>query len=183
MPRFGFVVEGASDEKAVKEIARKCFGVRCDIETRSWAERGGLNRRFDISLEEFRDLNIDKAFVVRDSDGKDPVQLKRNMEAKISGRPQYPFSVSFEFAIQELEAWFLADHDAISRAIGRPVERIADQIEELTSPKDDLQAILSRARITYTPEVARKIANAIDPEVVARRCPAFGDLCQAIADC
>ncbi len=182
MPRFGFVVGGTSDEKAVKEIAKKCLGNDCHVETRKWDEKGGLHRRFPISLEEFKSLHIDKAFVLRDTDGKNPDDLLASMQARIAGQA-YPFVVTFAYAIEELEAWFLADHEAIGQVIGRPVDRIADAIENIPSPKDNLLAILSRAKHNYTSETARKIASQLDVDVVARRCPAFRQLCRAIGDC
>ncbi len=183
MPRFGIVLEGPYDEKALKEFLRRCFGADCEIESRACATRGGVTRKFRNYLEEFRYRgDIQKAFVVRDADGKDPSQLTAQMQAMIENRA-YPFPVKFAVIVQELEAWLLADHDAISTVTGRQTKRQPDPIEALNSPKERLQDLLSKAGLAYTEEVARKIAAAANVEKLRERCPAFRGFCQDASDC
>lgn len=182
MPRFGIVVEGQYDEIVLKELIPKCLGTACEIESRAWSTSGGVARKFCNSLNEFKYIGIEKAFVVRDSDGKDPLSLIADMRARVGNR-QYPFPVNLIVIVQELEAWLLADERAIAAVTSRPVHRQADPIESIASPKERLKRILSPTLI-YTREVARTIASAIvDTDRLADRCPAFRSFRQHVSDC
>jgi hypothetical protein len=182
MARFGIVVEGPCDELVLRELLPRCLGADCEIESRAWGTNGGVTRKFCNSLNEFKYLGIDKAFVVRDSDGKDPSVLKADMQARIGSR-QYPFPVNLIVIVQELEAWLLADEGAISAVTSRPVPRQPDPIEAIASPKERLKRLLSPT-VVYTKEVARSIAAAIvDIGRVADRCPVFKTFWNLVSDC
>jgi hypothetical protein len=181
MARFGIVVEGPCDELVLKELLPKWLGADCQIESRAWGTNGGVTRKFCISLDEFKYLGIDKAFVVRDSDGKDPSLLIADLRRRVEKR-QYPFPVNFIVIVQELEAWLLADESAISKVISRPVRRQPDPIEDIASPKESLKRILS-PELVYTREVARRIAAVADIGRMADRCPVFKTFWTLASDC
>ena len=182
MTRFGIVVEGPCDELVLKELIPRCLGSDCEIESRAWSTSGGVARKFCNSLNEFKYIGIDKAFVVRDSDGKDPLVLTANMRGRIGDR-QYPFPVNFIVIVQELEAWLLADEKAIAAITSRPVPRQPDPIESIPCPKERLKRILSPS-VVYTREVARSIAAAmVDIDRVADRCPTFKGFRHHVSDC
>ena len=158
MLTFGLVVEGHDDEAVLKELIRKCVPSEVEVIGRKCGNKVALTKRFPKFLEEFRysGLNFHKAIVIRDADGKDPVPLIKAMESKISNRG-HPFPVKLLVIVQELEAWLLADGEAIAAVTNKkaPVVRYP---ERLSNPKEKLKNILSQARIAYTPEVARRIA-------------------------
>jgi hypothetical protein len=122
---------------------------------------------------------VDKAFVIRDADGKDPQELISFMKSKIADRlPIFP--VEFVVIVQELETWLLADNNAIAQVIGTRVPEIHRPLEEIRNPKEYLQRILSDAGVVYTAEVVRKIAAASDLERLGYRCPGFRTFHQAV---
>jgi hypothetical protein len=69
-----------------------------------------------------------------------------------------------------LEAWLIADPAALKSIIG--VERSFTRPERIPDPKSDLIRLFARAA-GYTPEIARRIAEKIDLELLGRRCPRF----------
>jgi len=121
-----------------------------------------LFKRFPGFLEEFRHIkegsNVDKALVVLDADHKDPqVEIKRFAD-RIANR-QYPFPIKYCVIVQELEAWLLAS------------EVVAP--ETLFDPKTDLETKLSARAISYTPEVARRLASDVNLDTLRHRCHSF----------
>ena len=123
-------------------------------------------RRFPGFLEEFRHLkhglSVDRVLVVCDADNKEPQGLQRAMEARIAQRT-YAFSpVRFVVIVQELETWLLADAAAFTAVTHRGVAAVNETLEAITDPKLRLQRLLADAGAGYTPEVARKIAAAIE---------------------
>jgi hypothetical protein len=78
-------------------------------------------KKFPGYFEHFRHAQdgfpVDKALVIRDADHKNPAELIAKMEAKTANRV-YPFSRKLLVAVEELEAWLLADEEALSFCYG-----------------------------------------------------------------
>jgi hypothetical protein len=183
MPTFELIVEGEYDAVVLAELSQKCAGGNIDVIHRICGSKSQLMKRFRGFLEEFHRVkqgtHVDRALVVRDSDKADPEELIERMEVMIAGR-SYPFPVRLVIVVRELETWLLADNEAISQTIGRPMPEINGPLEGILDPKQRLQTILSNARIAYTKAVARKIAAATDLEKLAYRCPSFRIFRQAV---
>ena len=86
--------------------------------------------------------------------------------------------------MRELEAWLLADSEAIATVTrvysGRGVPVVNESIENIADPKARLQRLLSDAKVAYTKEVARKIAAVSNVESIAYRCPSFRSFVRAV---
>jgi hypothetical protein len=190
MSTYGIVVEGEYDESALTEIIKKCFSSEIEIIPRKCGGKDRLMAKFPAYLASFRYAKqgsyVDKAIVIRDAHGKDPEELKRIMRGKIAGR-NYPFPVKFVIIVQELEAWLLADEEAISRITqsrsGRVVQRVSESLECLSKPKETLYKILSEAGVAYAEAVAREIAKESDLNKIESRCRMFREFRQAVKDC
>ncbi|MEW6409067.1 MAG: DUF4276 family protein [Nitrospirota bacterium] len=190
MTLYGIIVEGNYDKAAFKEIIKKCILSDIKIISRPCGGKDHLMKSFPGHLKSFcyekQGSHIDKALVIRDADNRDPAELHKKMESKITNRT-YPFEVKFIIIIQELETWFLADEEAISRVTqarsGKPVARVNENLESIRQPKEKLQEILSKAGIYYTPEVAKEIARELDLSKIEYHCPRFREFRQAVIDC
>lgn len=130
---------------------------------------------------------MDKALVVRDAHRKPPTQLLEKLTATFDPHC-YPFPVKFVIVLPEPEAWLLADHGALSavsvergtRTIFPPVSRSP---EMLGDPKRELQIALGKARVSYTPLVAQRLAELANFGLVERWCPSFIQFRTAVRDC
>jgi hypothetical protein len=190
MNMYGVVIEGDYDEAALAEMIKRCSSIDIEIICRVCGGKEKLMLRFPNYLESFRHekegSHVDKAIVIRDADGKDPEELKRAMESKIRGR-DYPFEVRLNIIVQELEAWLLADEEAISRVTiprsGKGVSCPNRPPESIPNPKETLGGILSKAGVSYTRAVARDIAKEADLDRIEARCPKFKEFRQAVIDC
>jgi len=184
MIAIGLVVEGIYDEAALMELVRKCHPSEVDVICRPCGSAIQLMKKFPGFLESFRHVvkgqPVDNAIVIRDADHKDAKSLIARIERKISGRI-YPFSRHLLVVVQELEAWLLADEEALGLVTGRPQRRIPNP-ESLKDPKARLEKILSNVKIGYTPAVARKIATAARTEVLSLQCPSFRQFQLALTD-
>lgn len=181
---IGLVVEGDFDETALTELVHKCAPSEVRVICRPCGNAIQLMKKFPGYLEHFRHANdgapVDKALVIRDADSKNPAGLIAKMESRIANRV-YPFPRKLLVAVQELEAWLLADEKALSTITGRSVPKIPEP-EKISDPKARLRNILSEARIAYTAEVARKVAAAARRDVLATRCPSFRAFQDAIGN-
>jgi len=181
---FGLVVEGFKDQAALEVLVKRCAPEGgAEVITRVAGDKWKLIRKFPGYLEGFRWSNrgspVHKAFVVRDSDGKDPGELIREMQSRISGR-HYPFEVKPLVIVKKLEAWLLADEIAVQKCGASKAERVPDP-ELLDDPKSKLWKALSG--VPYTPPIARKIAEDARLDILEYRCSSFRNFRQALLDC
>ena len=189
MPTFGLVVEGIYDEAVLKELIKKCAPSEVEVIPRVCGSREKLLKMFPTLLDDFQGItktgtNIEKALVIRDADNKNPEHLIARMNSKISNRSysSYSFHVKLLVVVQKLEAWLLADENALSAVTGRRVARVQNP-ENLSDPKERLRRVLSEARIYYTDEIARKIAASAKVAIIESRCPSFKKFREAVLDC
>lgn len=175
MPIVGLIVEGSYDEAALSEMVRRCLSSNVQVVPRQCGNAIQLMRKFPGFLNEFEHVNagrpVDKALVVRDADHKNLNTLIARMEEKIRERT-YHFPTKLLIAVEELEAWLLADEKALAAVTGKPQRRLQNT-ELIFDPKAELNKILFNAGIVYTAEVARKIASSVSPNILAARCPSF----------
>lgn len=185
MLTIGLVVEGIYDEAALKELIQKCARTQVEVIGRPCHGVNRLMQKFPNVLKEFQYVKggsrVDKALVIRDAGNKDAQELKTGMQAMISNR-RYSFPVKLLVVVKELEAWLLADEDAVKAVTGKKATSVQNP-ENVSNPKERLQSILSEARISYTAEIARKIAANTRVEALESRCPSFKQFQEAILDC
>lgn len=194
MTTYGIIVEGNDDKAVLPEMISKCLSDSISdnmkVIVRLCGNKSSLMRKFSGFLEEFRRVNqglhVDKALVIRDADSRNPDELLSEMRNKIKDKT-YPFEVKFIAIVQELEAWLLADDEAISKVTqsrsGKPVSRVNENLESIVQPKERLKDILSKAKVPYTPEVAREIAKETYISKIEYRCQKFKDFRSAVIDC
>jgi len=177
MPIYGLVVESLSDRGALETLIRRLVtGSEVEVITRLAGDKKRLMKNFAGLLESFRWAKqgspVDKALVIRDSNGEDPAGVLAKMQATLATRGSYGFPVQPLVIVQALEALFLADERAIHSLTSKKQTLIRDP-EAVSGPKEVLKARLSTARVIYTSKVAQILAEKISTEKVARRCPAF----------
>lgn len=169
MRTIGLIVEGVFDEAALPELVKRCSAVATTVIPRPCGGKKKLFSKFRGYLEEFCHVkegsSVDKALVVFDADHKDPQVEIMRLANRIATR-QYPFPVKYCAIVQELEAWLLAN------------EVVAP--ETLFDPKTELETRLHAKGISYTQEVARRLASGVNLQVLEQRCHSFRAFPQSV---
>jgi len=119
-------------------------------------------------------MQPDLAVVLVDRDGDDNRLRKNTMEAWVQ---EVPVPKIIAVAVQEFEAWLVADKNAVHGALGAATPEL--------SPPEDLAAgeakealkqwILGSARPTEERDIRADIARTCILDTVTKRCPAFED--------
>jgi hypothetical protein len=112
-----------------------------------------------------------------DADGQQPATLIETIKKRLAG--PYGFPVIPIIVVQMLEAWLVADPVALERVVG--IKSSFRNPERVRNPKSELQRLLSR-RTAYTPEVARRLAEQVDLQLLERRCRQFSAFRKALVD-
>lgn len=151
MKLLGLIAEDQSDVDVLQELARKLarkrFGVRkflgygcgrIQAKSRAWADQ--LQRQGCSLL-----------MVVSDLDRRDLVELTANLSTAVAScRIQSRVVI---VPVREIEAWLLADHQAITQALKlqQPIKKQPNP-EAVPNPKERLRDLVrerSKGRLTY----------------------------------
>jgi len=154
--KFVLVCEGSSDRGLVPHLETLC--VRAGA-TEAVGEAPDLARlpvppgktvSGQVSAVMRLGAEINLLFVHRDSDGRDPRIVRRQITEEVSSLVGCPVHVCV-VPVQEIEAWLLTDEDAIRQVSGKPGGREPlrvpprRQIEGTASPKEILKEAIAQA--------------------------------------
>ncbi len=112
--------------------------------------------------------------ILSDADGQKPKEIVDAVNLRLTRR--YGFAVITLVIAEMLEAWFLADPEALDRVLG--VKKTFTNPERLRDPKSELRR-LQRATV-YTPKIAAIIAREIDLNLLTKKCPRFIEFRNAV---
>jgi len=181
---YGVVVEGDYDSAVYSALIRKLTSpdayirvLPCRGRTVLMREFPGLLRTFEHEIE---GRPVEMALVIRDADGKEPDEVEARMRTRIQDQHyRFPLGVRFHAVRNAMEAWLLADVNAISPAIKRRVGRLVtrsrsnDTPEDRLNPKETFRALLTEHGVGNTPLLCGEIAGQIDLDVLSQACPRF----------
>jgi hypothetical protein len=190
--RIGVGVEGPSDLKFWHKILHKHFpGIQFDI--RNMKNCGALIRETPRLLDSFRSLRYDAAFILTDRDKitddntrcPGPVIAQFGQEMQVEARkPTEERYLSICVAIRGLEAWFLADANAIRSVL--PVVNY-----EVSGKTDGMNAGEQITGLWHSQhgkaafnkiDFAEKISAHFDPYIASLHSDSFAYFWQRISD-
>lgn len=165
---MGVFVEGPTDEKVMAQVVSD-LGVAADIQS--------VGGGFDVGkINRYKDHHgHDSAVVLRDTECGRPDDRRQELRSagKIAGLEG---NTEVCFAECAIEAWLLADANALSTVLNEDIDPIADP-ETLHNPKRTMMDLFREAREFSSgyngPRHAPDIAEAMDVDTVAERCESF----------
>ena len=175
MTLLGLIAEDQSDIDVAGELARKLARKRFAIKRFVAHGCGRLHAKCRPWAEQLRRQGCSLLIVISDLDRERLPELSASLRAALSPSPIKSHVVVI--AVREIEAWLLADHDAITRALRlpRPVKKQSNP-EAIQNPKEHLRDLVrerSKGRLAYLNTVHnQKIAQQVQP-VRLERCPSF----------
>ncbi len=140
--------------------------------------RGGIALKVQLAIEAAHLRGDDGVAIVIDNDGAQPAE-RRGALQQGADLAEVPIPRALGLAIQEEEAWLLADEKVLMEALdlSGPVQTQSDP-EEIENPKEALHALAGRKVRGADLE---RIASVLDIERVERRCPkGFGKFAQDV---
>lgn len=186
------LVEGTSDVPILRVILERRFGLQEDHDFRIFPH-GGLGRipknpaatppphrrqlldQLPAKLRGFErsygtHLKWYVVLVVVDNDGRNCFQFKADLVSLAQNVSPRPKMVLFRIAMQELEAWYLADRDAVKAAYpDADLARLPTRPEAVTDAAERFASILGRPGMLSKTAWAEAIAPhlALHPPVAA----------------
>jgi hypothetical protein len=160
----GFIVEGTSDEKIVREICKK-LSMRSEIRI---MDGNDLRKAKGLS-DQLHSRGCQKVILLKDSKEHEPLETRRRF--KEAGLEQ---SAELCFAVREIESWLLADEQALEDYLKIEVKEIHNP-EEILEPAKFLKGVFKKGRKTYWKggQVPRELARRLHLGKVREKCSSF----------
>lgn len=188
---YGVITEGSYDAAVYSSIVRRLAPNATHIRALECKGKDDLMKRFSGLLRTFEyDVDngpVDMAVVICDADGKNPHEVESAMKSSIHGL-HYPFrlDVRVHAVRNAMDAWLLADVNAIDSACrargGRRVTTSPRNLEDMLRPKEAFLNLLSDHKVSYTRQLCKEIAQALDLNVLSQKCPRFQGFAELV-DC
>lgn len=176
--KCGILCEAGSDARAIAALARALVK-QINVTEKGYHSGTELIKKGARDLKAGWDLRWDLAVVVHDADREDPSKRYRLIWEKVvlpAGRPDKACVV---VPVQEIEAWILADLDAVAKVFKswRPPKPFTSP-ELIDSPKEKLMRLVEvDGRRIYRPtQHNEKVAAELDLQRVWKKCPSYRPL-------
>ena len=178
---YAVIGEDKSDSDMIAVLMRRLAGAT-SLKIKTFGHDGCARLRRDgarqIGL--FLDLGYTKFVVCHDADHNDPQSVRDRVMREIVRPAGVAGSCCILIPVQEIEAWILADIDAVTKVFSswrpRPTKRDPERVND---PKELLERLCRRSspRLIYEHSVHNAaVAKHLNIEKVQRRCPSFQPL-------
>lgn len=184
---MGVVVlaEDDSDVETLTPIIRGIAG-QPGLPVKGKGYHGGphLFRKAARDIRAFHSRGFGRFVICHDADGPDHLPIARRIEAEILAKAEVQAEHCVAVPVQEIEAWLIADPDAINSVL--PTFSFAGDAnpEAIASPKEWLvrQSRNPRKKPLYVPRVFNpRVAERLSIDAVAARCPSFARFRESVA--
>jgi hypothetical protein len=172
---LGLIVEDESDVDVVGELIGKIASKRVAVRRIKAYGCGKMRAKCKAWAESLRAQGCTLLILVQDLDSANLRELEVELMAALTPCPISNFLIVI--AVREIEAWLLADHDAITRGMGLK-RRVSQQSnpEAIVNPKERLRNIVhersSGLKFYVNTVHNKKIASYLTPSKL-RRCASF----------
>ncbi len=171
---WGAVVEGHAEELALPRIL-DLLGVPANRNLRTPRRAEGksdLLRRRNMFIEQLVDKGVRRLVVVFDADGPDGPHEEESFRSGL--RPEFAWVVCF-IPVRMLEAWLLADGEAVKACAGLDEVPVVARPELEEQPSAILDGYFREGRRRGYDKVRDAVAifSEARAEVIALKCPSF----------
>lgn len=162
--KVGIIVEDKrSDGEVIKKLLHKY-----ELEAETIKQLGFNVRKFNVLGRKLRELGCEKVIVLRDTECKREEERYEELKEKINVLEE----IEVCFAKCAMEAWLLADKEAIESIVGDKIKEKSNP-ESLENPKKVMEDIFRNSRgikFNYNaPRDASKIADRIEVSKIEKK--------------
>lgn len=176
---FAVLGEDESDANSLVILVRRITGVpNQTVLKKGFRGCGDLRQNACRVIREFSARGATKFIICHDSDKENPEHLRKNVKNILIRDGCGGFVCEIVVPVQELEAWIIADSNAIKKVIpSLSIPNMASP-ERIDNPKEWLRRkSRKRSKPIYVPTIHNeRIAHHIDLTTLERKCPSFRPL-------
>lgn len=184
--KVGLIAEDWSDIEVIKCLLAKLTTTKAEVVGLTGNGCGAIFRKADRFARQLNARGCKLLILVCDLDERALAEMRAELENKLAGIMHNKKVVVIP--VKELEAWLLADHDAINKALKtkKPIKKQSNP-EAIRRPKEHLRDLIERAserKVRYVNTIHNaKIARYLSTQVLRRRCASFIPLATFVHTC
>jgi hypothetical protein len=174
--RVGIIAEDESDVDSVKVLMHR-ISENHAIDVKKFVGKGcgRIKRKCRSWASTLKAKGCRCLILIHDLDRNDLVQLRQRIEDAVSPSPIQPYLICIP--VEEMEAWWLSDPQAIKLALNlRKTPNVKGHPEDIASPKERISALVrhysDKTKVYMNTEHNAKIAVYLDLGK-AKRCHSF----------
>ncbi len=178
---YGVLGEDDTDAETVKTIIARMAGANVKIHTKGFGGKDKLLNKGLGQIKFFYATGCTKFVICHDSDSHDPSDSRLKVMDRIVRPSGIPDSCCTLIPVYMIEAWILANIEAVSNVIKSWKPKPVANPEKIPDPKGELKRLsrLGGRRPLYSHETHnQQVARYLDLEIVAKKCPSFQPLVQ-----
>jgi len=185
--KIAIIAEDGTDCEAIRRIVHRVLGK--DIGTKMWGSNGCpmLKRKLTTHLKTLSRKGCNLFIIIHDLD-RNPLNDSLNDESQLNKKLE-ALTSSFQgikhicIPIEELEAWFWSDPEVI-KYIGRGKGKAEANPHKISKPKEKLIKLSEggNRKPRYSTNMNAELADMLNLELCADRCPAFKGLIKFLTD-
>jgi hypothetical protein len=143
--RIGIIAEDDSDVESAKIMIRRIAGnERLGFKRSIGKGCGKIRRKCHDWAKNLNDKGCSRLVLLHDLDRKNIGELYKAIYSSLQPCPINKFLICIP--VEEMEAWFLADPEAISKALNlRKTVKVKGMPEKIMSPKEHIDVLVKRA--------------------------------------
>ena len=175
------LAEDRSDADALVVLVNRISGnLNCRVLRKGFSGCGELCRKVGSHIADFASQGATHFIICHDSDGNDPGEIREKVMAGIKPKIDLNcYEHKIVVPVQELEAWLIADDEAISKVIPSLSIGVVKQPENIDSPKEWLIRASRKGRshpLYSPPTYNHQVARHLDIAKVEGKCGSFREL-------
>ncbi len=185
MTAFAVLAEDRSDAEALVVLIKRIVDKgNISVKSKGFAGCGELRVKAASHVLNFARQGCTHFIICHDSDGDPPDSIRSKVRSSMAGKidlGEHPHCIVVP--VQELEAWIIADEEAITKAIPSLVIAPVARPELLSSPKEWLvkESRRGRSRPLYAPATFNaKVVQHLSIGKVEGKCESFAELTQFV---
>ena len=183
---FAVLAEDRSDVDALVVLVKRISNrANATVYRKGFSGCGELLNKASSHILDFALQGATHFIICHDSDGNDPENIRQAVRKAILPKLNLSdYTHGIIVPVQELEAWMIADEEAIKRVIPSLDIKPVLQPESVKSPKEWLisESRKGRSRPLYAPATYNaRVAEQLDVDKVKKKCRSFAELVDFIS--
>jgi hypothetical protein len=174
---FAVLAEDSTDADCLEELVKRITGRRDRrVLKKGFSGCGELKRKSPAHIKLFLDRGATRFILCQDSDGSDPDRIRSELRKVVKKVNSSKLDYEIVVPVQELEAWVIADEQAIAKVIPSLSIKSVRHPETQSSPKEWLvgESARGRSRPLYSPVTHNvHVVRVSNLETLQQKCPSF----------
>ena len=183
--QIAILAEDRSDAETLAQLVKRHLNDdRLSIAKKGYGGCSAMVSKGARDIKAWSELGVSRFIICHDSDDISPADVREKVMDKIVRPSGAKAGCCVVVPVQEIEAWIIADNDAVTKVIPTFSFKSESSPEKISSPKEWLvkKSKASNGKPLYSPVTFNEsVAKYLRLDVVAKKCPSFKNFVKCLS--